>query len=46
MKFNLFTMSTTIHFFTLTDKLRSFIYDFQQEKRCHENLSNFANGYG
>ena len=46
MKFNLFTMNTIIHFFTETDKLRSFIYDAQQEKGGHENLGNFANGYG
>ena len=46
MKFNLFTMNTIIHFFAWTDKLRSFIYDVQEEKRGHENLGNFANGYG
>ena len=46
MKFNLFTMNAIIHFFTQTDKLRSFIYDVQQEEGGHENLANFANGYG
>ena len=46
MKFSLCTMYTTIHSFTRTDKLWPFIYDVQQEEGGHENLDNFANGYG
>ena len=46
MKFTLFTMYTLIHLFTQTGKLRSFIYDIQEEEGGHENLGNFANGYG
>ena len=46
IRFNLFTMNTINHLFTKTDKLRSFIYDVQQEEGGHENLGNFANGYG
>ena len=46
IKFNLFTMSTIINFFTSTDRLRAFIYDVQQEEGGHGNLGNFANGYG
>ena len=42
MKVNLFTMNTTIHFFTWTDKLWSFIYDVQQKEGGHENLGIFA----
>ena len=38
-------MNTIIHFFILTDKLRSFIDDVQQEQRGHENLGNFVKGY-
>ena len=45
-KFNLFTMSTIVNFFTSTDRLRAFICDVQQEEGGHENLGNFANGYG
>ena len=36
-------MNTIIHFFTYTDKLRSFIHDVQQEDRGHEHLGNFEN---
>ena len=39
-------MNKIIHFFTSTDKLRSFIDGVQQEQGGHENLENFANGYG
>ena len=39
-------MNTAIHFFTQADKLRSFIYDAQQEEGGHEYLDNFWNGYG
>ena len=46
IKINLSTINTIIHYFTLTDKLRSFIDDVQQEEGGHENLGNFANGYG
>ena len=46
MNFNLFTVNTIIHSFTSTDKLRSFIYDVQQEEGGHETLGNFANDYG
>ena len=46
MKFNLFTLNTIIHFLKKTDKLRSFIYEVQQAEGGHENLGNFANGYG
>ena len=45
MKFNLFTVNTIIHFL-YKHKLRLFIYDVQQEQGAHENLGNFANGYG
>ena len=38
-------MNAIIHYFTETDKLRSLIYDVQQEEGGHENLDNFANGY-
>ena len=43
MKINLFTMKTIIHFLTQTDKLRSFIYDVQQEEGGREHSGNFAN---
>ena len=46
MSFNLFTMNTIIHFFESTDKLRSFIYDIQQEEGGHQTLGIFANDYG
>ena len=45
IKINLFTMNTIIHFFTQTDKLRSFIDGVLQEGG-HKNLGNFADGYG
>ena len=38
-------MNTIIQFFTQTDKLRSFTDGIQQEGG-HENLGNFAYGYG
>ena len=46
IKINLFTINTIMHFLTWTDKLRSIMYDVQQEEEGHENLDNFANGYG
>ena len=45
IKINLFKMNAIIHYFTETDKLKSLIYDVQQEEGGHENLDNFANGY-
>ena len=38
-------MNKIIHFFTETDKLRSFIDGVQQEEEGQENLGSFANGY-
>ena len=46
MTFNLFTINTIIHLFTETDKVKSFIYDFQQVEGGQENLGHFANRYG
>ena len=36
IKINLLTMNTIIHFFTQTNKLRSFIYDVHQQEGGHE----------